>query len=76
MAEFIELHYVYDKKIIEELINTSTIDIVRKRSDGGAIICIMRDSIGQGDTIEPMETYSTIRSLLLDVRRYTDEDEG
>ena len=27
----------------------------------------------QDDTIEPLETYNTIRSLLLDVRRYTDE---
>lgn len=73
MAEFIELHYVWDRKIIEELINTNTIGTVTKRPDGGAIVHIERDSIGQGDTIKPLETYNTIRSLLLDVRRYTDE---
>lgn len=73
MAEFIELHYACGGKIIEKMINTNTIGSVTKRSDGGAIIYIERDSIGQDDTIEPLETYSTIRSLLLDVRRYTDE---
>lgn len=73
MAEFIELHYVWGGKIIEELINTNTIGTVTKRPDGGAIVHIERDSIGQGDTIDPLETYNTIRSLLLDVRRYTDE---
>ncbi len=73
MAEFIELHYVFSEKIIEKLINTNTIGTVIKRSDGGAIVHIERDSIGQDDTIEPLETYNTIRSLLLDVRRYTDE---
>lgn len=73
MAEFIELHYVSGEEIIEKLINTNTIGTVTKRSDGGAIVHIERDSIGQGDTIEPLETYNTIRGLLLDVRRYTDE---
>lgn len=73
MAEFIELHYAWGGKIIEKMINTNTIGSVTKRSDGGAIIYIERDSIGQDDTIEPLETYNTIRSLLLDVRRYTDE---
>lgn len=73
MSEFIELHYVSGGKIIERLINTNTIGTVTKRSDGGAIIYIERDSIGQSDTIEPLETYNTIRRLLLDVRRYTDE---
>ena len=73
MSEFIELHYVSGGKIIEQLINTNTIGTVTKRSDGGAIIYIERDSIGQDDTIEPLETYNTIRSLLLDVQRYIDE---
>lgn len=73
MSEFIELHYVCGEGIIEKLINTNTIGTVTKRSDGGAIIYIERDSIGQSDTIKPLETYNTIRSLLLDVRRYTDE---
>ena len=73
MSEFIELHYVSGGKIIEQLINTNTIGTVTKRSDGGAIVYIERDSIGQSDTIKPLETYNTIRSLLLDVRRYTDE---
>lgn len=73
MAEFIELHYVSGEEIVEALISTDTIESVRKRSDGGAVVNIKRDSIGQGDTIAPLETYSTIRSLLVDVRRYTDE---
>ena len=73
MAEFIELHYAWGGKIIEKMMNTKTIRSDTNRSDGGAIINIERDSIGQDDTIEPLETYSTIRSLLLDVRRYTDE---
>ena len=73
MAEFIELHYVSGEGIIEKLINTNTIGTVMKRSDGGAKVYIERDSIGQSDVIEPLETYNTIRSLLLDVRRYTDE---
>lgn len=73
MSEFIELHYVFGEKIIEKLINTNTIGTVIKRSDGGAIVHIERDSIGQDGTIKPLETYNTIRSLLLDVRRYTDE---
>lgn len=57
----------------DKLINTNTIGTVTKRSDGGAIVHIERDSIGQDGTIKPLETYNTIRSLLLDVRRYTDE---
>lgn len=46
MAEFIELHYACGGKIIEKMINTNTIGPVTKRSDGGAIIYIERDSIG------------------------------